>query len=179
MRLTFWEINCAWVPFWMSYFSSRNTAVHSKTAILLFPPSLHEVGAHAMLWHCFTAYTLTEGIISHFPYLSMALCVCAQACVCEWYLLFHVTDGLPQQQFTWGSQNVTFGCDNLHTSQEFFGVVGVGVGGVLLNWMDSRSAQVHWQEVPWCSSTKPCQIRLKRAKPNQAWYQKACAEFRF
>ena len=51
-----------------------------------------------------------------------------------------------------GWQKVTFGCDNLHTSQEMFGMEEKGGegGGLLINWTDSRSAQIHLQDVPGC-----------------------------
>lgn len=44
-----------------------------------------EARPHAMTLHCFTAYTLplAQGIVSHFPYLSMTPCVrpCCSVCL--------------------------------------------------------------------------------------------------
>lgn len=50
-------------------------------AMLLFLNS-DKTQLHAMPMHCSTVYTLTEGIISHFPYLSVTLCVRAWASAC-------------------------------------------------------------------------------------------------
>lgn len=120
-----------------------------------------------------SVHTHTQGIISHFPYLSMTLCVYVRGTPCvSMAPPLQVTDGLPQQQFTWGWRKVTFGWDNLHTSQEFFGMEE-----------DSRRTG-QTQDLRKCigrmrlgvGTLKPFQIGPKRAKAKPSFRPHACAE---
>lgn len=112
---------------------------------------------------CAHTLAVARGIISHFPYLSMTLCVRAHPCLCELRLLSMWQMGFHCSGSHGGGGKSLFGCNNLHTSQGFF-----GWGKFLLNWTNPRSVQEHWQAESECSSSKLCQIRAEvgQSKPS-------------
>lgn len=125
------------------------------------------------LLHCIHTHTYTRGIISHFPYLSMTLCVYVWVCVCvngvappydRWAPNVAVHMGVEESHF-WMQQPS-------HLPRIFW-----NGGGFLLNWTDSRSVQVIWQDPPGCWNPRGCQIRPKWAKSNHASDQRPAENY--
>lgn len=122
------------------------------------------------LLHCIHTHTHT-GDNQPFPLPQHdTVCMCMGLCVCKWRFLSMWQMGSHSSSSHGGGRKSLLDATTFTSPKNFLD----GGGGFLLNWTDSRSVQVHWQDVPGCWNTKPGQIRPKRAKANQASDPKVC-----